>query len=73
MRDAGHSESELLKLLHRRALVQLTALKQLRERSPEDDLRLRESSHVVTRLMDRIQRMEAREPESASTVSALAL
>jgi hypothetical protein len=55
--DAIHSEIELLRRLHRGAWVQLAALKQLPERSPEDDLRLRSLMRLECRLIDRIDAM----------------
>jgi hypothetical protein len=54
MSEASQSEIDLLRRLHRGARVQLTALKQLPERSPEDDLRLRALVRLEQRLMDRI-------------------
>jgi hypothetical protein len=55
--DASHAEIDLLRRLHRGVRVQLTALKQLPERSPEDDLRLRAAMRLEQRLMDRIGAM----------------
>lgn len=54
---ASHTEIELLRRLHRDAWVQLAALKQLPERTPEDELRLRASMRLERRLMDRIETM----------------
>lgn len=55
--DASQSEIDLLRRLHHGAQVQLTALKQLPERSPEDELRLRAVMRLEQRLMDRIDAM----------------
>lgn len=57
--DTHYSEIERLKRLHREAVVGLTALTRLRERSPEDELRLRGLVRLEQRLMDRIEWMEA--------------
>lgn len=59
--DASHTEVELLRRLHRDAWVQLAALKELSERTPEDELRLRASMRLEQRLMDRIAMMTGHE------------
>lgn len=55
--DASHIEVELLRRLHRDAWAQLAALRELSERTPEDELRLRASMRTERRLMDRIEMM----------------
>jgi len=57
MSDASHTEVELLTRVHRDAWVQLAALRELPERTPEDELRLRASMRLEQRLMDRIETM----------------
>jgi hypothetical protein len=59
MNDASQSEMELLRRLHRGAMVSLSALKQLQERTPEDELRLRQLMRLEGRLSERIQWVEA--------------
>lgn len=61
MSNANHSEIELLKRLHRGAMAGLTALQELQERTPEDDLRLRALVRLEGRLMDRIEWMQAQD------------